>query len=259
MTSTKTLAVAICGAAFGGFLTGYNSTYSPAIPPPVVKQEVLYNTPFTEATPLTSAETARSNVVFDMASTTMAVHFLDADTWQQVRPPGAQGFTLNDNKHCDIYLPAADYTITATPAYGSAQWRDNTSGEILAHEMLHCLHGSWHPAWDEIKARTAKELITAGPVIWPQTQPVQFTAEELTLAKECILPAGGRRYMLAVCAGVKHVSMGIYIDSDMVGFPVTTSGTISQGPFQHSLVSVLRQTSPPAVFQYNVVAGGDLR
>jgi hypothetical protein len=54
---------------------------------------------------------------------------------------------------CRVFIPAADAKVFFTPRFGRADWdwaAGSVSGKTLAHELLHCARGGWHPRWDEI-------------------------------------------------------------------------------------------------------------
>lgn len=44
---------------------------------------------------------------------------------------------------CRILIPN-NWEIEAVPSMKYAQWTNISNGNILAHEILHCLRGSWH-------------------------------------------------------------------------------------------------------------------
>ncbi len=46
---------------------------------------------------------------------------------------------------CRVTVPADGFEILARPRDGDAQWFDQSMATILAHEVLHCLRGFWHP------------------------------------------------------------------------------------------------------------------
>ena len=51
--------------------------------------------------------------------------------------------------YCVVHLPAA-MLIEYTPALGDAKWFEKDDGDTIAHELLHCIQGSWHPDWEKI-------------------------------------------------------------------------------------------------------------
>ena len=68
---------------------------------------------------------------------------------------------------CEVYLRASDFQVVAVPSEGVAQFRPGSATENgnLAHELLHCLRGYWHPGWDEIGRERVSRL-------WPRPRVV---------------------------------------------------------------------------------------
>jgi len=59
--------------------------------------------------------------------------------------------TFSDGSHrCQITLRAGAM-IDANPSTRLAFWHDRSDGDEIAHELLHCIRGSWHPLWDDQK------------------------------------------------------------------------------------------------------------
>jgi hypothetical protein len=56
---------------------------------------------------------------------------------------------------CDIKVATDQGKIYAVPEDGSI--KPTWVGEVLAHELLHCLRGGWHPSWNQIRASQAKK------------------------------------------------------------------------------------------------------
>jgi hypothetical protein len=59
---------------------------------------------------------------------------------------------INDNP-CTIVIPEG-WQIDAVPSRGEAHFADAYNDSVVAHEILHCLRGTWHPDWSVILART---------------------------------------------------------------------------------------------------------
>jgi hypothetical protein len=59
--------------------------------------------------------------------------------------PGADAFTYVGTRdaECRIYIPAGR-GIVFTSLEKSAAWQNRYDGDVLAHEILHCLRGHWH-------------------------------------------------------------------------------------------------------------------
>jgi hypothetical protein len=55
---------------------------------------------------------------------------------------------INDNP-CTIVIPLP-VSFYVFPQLGKAGFADNEEADTIAHEILHCLYGSWHPRWDTI-------------------------------------------------------------------------------------------------------------
>jgi hypothetical protein len=58
-------------------------------------------------------------------------------------------YTVMSASPCTIALPD-DFKINFIAESGLAWFNDPETSDSLAHEILHCLHGSWHPPWDKI-------------------------------------------------------------------------------------------------------------
>lgn len=58
--------------------------------------------------------------------------------------PGVIAYTMPYKRPCEIHLRAG-MVIDSKPRHWWADFRDPQSGEIIAHELLHCLRGTWHP------------------------------------------------------------------------------------------------------------------
>lgn len=62
--------------------------------------------------------------------------------------PGTIAFTYVRQRPCRIVVPD-DWMIDYRPSAGTAIWDDsglsNFAADILAHEILHCQIGKWHP------------------------------------------------------------------------------------------------------------------
>jgi hypothetical protein len=58
--------------------------------------------------------------------------------------PGTLAVSYPHRSTCRIVIPAG-WSITFRPASKAAVWDNSYNGAILAHEILHCLRGSWHP------------------------------------------------------------------------------------------------------------------
>lgn len=66
------------------------------------------------------------------------------------------GYTLTDSNPCRIVIPD-NFKIFVVAQEGSA-WFDDSMGQIVAHEILHCLYGSWHKPWNVIQSKSSLAL-----------------------------------------------------------------------------------------------------
>lgn len=64
---------------------------------------------------------------------------------------------------CQIHLEEGQW-LTYVPATGDAAFVRDRDDVILAHELLHCIVGFWHPKWDEI----IKNMREGGPINYIQ-------------------------------------------------------------------------------------------
>lgn len=58
--------------------------------------------------------------------------------------PNAYAYSSPLSRPCKIVIPTG-MLIIAQPARKKARWGDLDDDHTLAHEILHCLRGSWHP------------------------------------------------------------------------------------------------------------------
>lgn len=57
---------------------------------------------------------------------------------------------------CVIEIPS-DWVVRFVPSMGYAHFMDEDNSSTLAHEILHCVHGPWHPAWSVILAKEKED------------------------------------------------------------------------------------------------------
>lgn len=62
---------------------------------------------------------------------------------------GLAGWTSWQRNPCLITIPEG-WEIDSLPDRGYADWRSYDNSNTLAHEILHCLRGAWHPPWQDI-------------------------------------------------------------------------------------------------------------
>lgn len=60
----------------------------------------------------------------------------------------ALAYTYIYRNPCEIVIPAGWWIDYVAPT-AEARWRDTHSGDILAHEILHCLRGDWHSVYNQ--------------------------------------------------------------------------------------------------------------
>lgn len=56
-------------------------------------------------------------------------------------------FTITNipGSRCEITIPVTMGEIVVYPAERVARWVGREAGDVLAHEILHCMRGGWHP------------------------------------------------------------------------------------------------------------------
>lgn len=77
---------------------------------------------------------------------TMLVRFVTEQEYESLAGEGpSSGIADPDRSPCEIVFPAHG-SILAWPDGGQAKWDDSAAdiGNVMAHEMLHCLAGYWH-------------------------------------------------------------------------------------------------------------------
>lgn len=74
------------------------------------------------------------------------LRIVDKSEIERLRPNAyAFSYTYAAADHaCEIFIPDK-MPIRFWPAQSRAEWVDKFDGDTLAHEILHCLRGSWHP------------------------------------------------------------------------------------------------------------------
>jgi hypothetical protein len=75
----------------------------------------------------------------------MTIKIVDAETFKR-NNPNALAVSFTTRSPCEIDIPAGWEIVFSPQLTGSnaAMWEDHRSGDIIAHEILHCLRGSWH-------------------------------------------------------------------------------------------------------------------
>lgn len=60
------------------------------------------------------------------------------------RSPGTYAFTYQLRTPCQIIMPSGIEIAGMTAHWPYASFVNPLEGDVLAHEILHCLHGTWH-------------------------------------------------------------------------------------------------------------------
>jgi hypothetical protein len=92
------------------------------------------------------------------------LRFVSTKDFEAQRPtPDTVAFAEPYNEPCEIVLPVGA-RIDSTPATGEAHWGYDSDSfseiaQTIAHEILHCYTGSWHPgphllAWTSLVSTT---------------------------------------------------------------------------------------------------------
>lgn len=53
---------------------------------------------------------------------------------------------------CRVYFPSRQQ-VFLNPRTGTARWVDDAAAQAMAHELMHCALGYWHPAWGSMTER----------------------------------------------------------------------------------------------------------
>lgn len=111
---------------------------------------------------LSDAERGAAEIVTPVPSMTVIIHFHPRDE-VPAEPWGGQ--TRIGTDPCEIDLRADDYAIVAHPAAGSARFEDSlaVAQSNIAHEMLHCIRGFWHPDWSAIEEQQQQLMLVTEP------------------------------------------------------------------------------------------------
>lgn len=130
------LSVFLAGAAVGAALR------SLAPPAPAVAIDPLAIDPV----PLSAMELAGPMLIQETWPIAISLRIVDRATFDaQTDDERVVAFTRFKSP-CEIIMPAG-WPIAAWPRIGLARWVNRDDGDTLAHEILHCLRGTWHPPW----------------------------------------------------------------------------------------------------------------
>ena len=100
---------------------------------------------------LSDAERGASEIRTPVPVMDVVIHFRADDDFP---PHPTGGKTAIGSNPCEISLRASDYTIFAMPFAGEAEFVSAPAVDQgnIAHELLHCIRGYWHPGWNTIIA-----------------------------------------------------------------------------------------------------------
>lgn len=91
---------------------------------------------------------------------TVTVTFMDRADFNASKygsPPMAGWTDWWSGDTCRIAIANDAGSIYSVPSYGRVL--NGTVGNILEHELMHCLRGAWHPTWDKIEADEKAEIV----------------------------------------------------------------------------------------------------
>lgn len=142
-----------------------------AAPPPRMDAAPLPALDFGQNSPrpteLSASERSSSELRYKLPVMDVELRFLSAVEWRQRLGDDADvmaGFTYwidgpfyQSGRPCRVFLPSQDADVVYAPGTGAAHWEDPHFGRTVAHELLHCARGAWHPPWSEIAGRMLKE------------------------------------------------------------------------------------------------------
>lgn len=79
------------------------------------------------------------------APISMKLNIVDTQTWEKTRgDPNVAAYSQPYQNTCVITIPEG-WMIEVKPQDKEARWLNPEHGHYLAHEILHCLRGGWHP------------------------------------------------------------------------------------------------------------------
>lgn len=100
---------------------------------------------------LSEAERAAWQLIVPMPQVSMTISFVSDREFGE--KPDTAGYTMLGSRPCEFRFRASEWSIVSEPETGYAIFRHPpVDGDPIAHEVLHCLRGNWHPDWREIHA-----------------------------------------------------------------------------------------------------------
>lgn len=89
------------------------------------------------------SERAQPALVDKTFSAQMTLHIVSPEEITK-RNASAYALSYTERQPCEIFIPTGQ-GIWVRPAKKEAGWVNPIEGDVLAHEILHCLRGGWHP------------------------------------------------------------------------------------------------------------------
>lgn len=137
---------------------------------------------------LSPSQLAGTDITIKMPPVAAKVLIMSQSDWTDWLDKNKLGHSVSgaqtwEGGECAVRVPV--YSVMATPRLGRAAFAFNDNADTIAHELLHCAAGTWHPSWDQIEATIVSETSKAAPLI---TEAYVFHlgsgAEELVAIKD---------------------------------------------------------------------------
>lgn len=111
--------------------------------------------------PLSARQQIEAPAYVQIPPMTVTLRFVDPKDFYAKREHGYTGVTLWGPRlrGCTIEMPSGD-VIEAWADHGFAAFANANSGPNIAHEILHCVSGTWHPGWDMIASHKPPYHVT---------------------------------------------------------------------------------------------------
>lgn len=104
-------------------------------------------TAYPPAIELTSNERQQLRLEQPTFPKTITLRILSAEEIER-RNSKAYALAVINARPCEIWIPSGQI-IVANPHAKMAFWKNSYHGDVLAHEILHCLRGGWHDEADK--------------------------------------------------------------------------------------------------------------
>lgn len=119
------IASLLIGTLLGAMVVDLNSFGSNAISP----------------TPYTATQLSQHAIVDKTVATEIKLIVASKET---IHSLDSSAFALAySSKPCTIYIPT-NMQIIVYPSMKKAEWVDQWEGNVIAHEIMHCIRGRWH-------------------------------------------------------------------------------------------------------------------